>query len=70
MRVSTEAIYTHFFSAIRAFTQLELMRAEELIENWYELQRNLSLRVARDFILEYLKKKLGSNVQNLASVNA
>jgi hypothetical protein len=31
------------------------MRAEELIENWYELQRNLSLQVARDFILEYLK---------------
>ena len=25
-----------FFSAIRAFTQLELMRTEELIENWYE----------------------------------
>jgi uncharacterized protein YlbG (UPF0298 family) len=67
---TTEAIHTHFFSAIRAFTQLELMRAEELIENWYELQRNLSLRVARDFILEYLKKKLGSNAQNLASVNA
>ena len=56
---TTEAIQTHFLGAIRAFTQLELMRAEELIENWYELQRNLSLRVARDFILEYLKKKLG-----------
>lgn len=28
---TTEAIKTHFFSAIRAFTQLELMRAEELI---------------------------------------
>ncbi len=38
----TLAIRTHFFSAIRAFTQLELMRAEELIENWYEVQRNLS----------------------------
>jgi hypothetical protein len=35
------------------------MRAEELIENWYELQRNLSLQVAHDFILEHLKKKLG-----------
>jgi hypothetical protein len=48
---TTEAIRTHFFSAIRAFTQLELMRSEELIENWYEIQRNLSLQVARDFIL-------------------
>jgi Transposase DDE domain len=54
---TTEAIKTHFFSAIRAFTQLELMRAEELIENWYELQRNLSLQVARDFILEHLTQK-------------
>ncbi len=55
---TTEAIKTHFFSAIRAFTQLELMRAEELIENWYEIQRNLSLQVARDFILEQLTQKL------------
>jgi len=67
---TTEAIYTHFFGAIRAFTQLELMRAEELIENWYELQRNLSLQVARDFILEYLKKKVELKTQNIASVNA
>ncbi len=56
---TTEAIKTHFFSAIRAFTQLELMRADELIENWYELQRNLSLQVARDFILEHLSQNLG-----------
>lgn len=28
---TSEAIRTHFFSAIRAFTQLELMRVEELI---------------------------------------
>ena len=55
---ATEAIRTHFFSAIRAFTQLELMRAEELIETWYEIQRNLSLQVARDFILEHLTQKL------------
>ncbi len=34
------------------------MRAEELIENWYSVQRDLSLRVAREFILEHLKKKV------------
>lgn len=56
---TTEAIKTHFFSAIRAFTQLELMRSEDLIENWYELQRNLSLQVARGFILNHLTQKLG-----------
>jgi hypothetical protein len=36
------------------------MRSEDLIENWYELQRNLSLQVAREFILEHLKQKIGS----------
>jgi uncharacterized protein (DUF2164 family) len=46
------------------------MRAEELIENWYEVQRNLSLQVARDFILEHLKNRLGLHAYNQASVNA
>lgn len=56
---TTEAIHTHVFCSIRAFTQLELMRTEELIENWYEVQRNLYLQVARGFILEHLTQKLG-----------
>lgn len=67
---TTEAIRTHFFSAIRAFTQLELMRTEELIENWYEIQRNLSLQVAHDFILEHLKQKVGLTAYSQFSVNA
>lgn len=54
----SEAIITHFFCAIRAFTQLELMRAEEVITNWYSLQRTLSLKVAREFILEHFKQKI------------
>lgn len=56
---SSPAIITHFFCSIRAFVQLELMRAEALINNWYEIQRNLSLEVARDFILHYLNQKVG-----------
>ena len=67
---TTDAVRTHFFSAIRTFTQLELMPAEQLIENWYELQKNLSLQVARDFILEHLKKQVGLQTHNQASVNA
>lgn len=63
VRIS-EAIKTHIFCSIRAFTQLELMRAEELIENWYEVQRNLYLQVAREFILEHLKQKFGLNAYN------
>ncbi|MCL6752604.1 hypothetical protein KBT16_17185 [Nostoc sp. CCCryo 231-06] len=72
VRVRTsEAIKTHLFSAIRAFTQLELMRSEELIKNWYELQINLSLQVARDFILEHLEQKMGlNNAHSQIPVNA
>ncbi|MBD1805846.1 transposase [Microcoleus sp. FACHB-SPT15] len=58
---TTDALKTHFFCAIRAFTQLELMRTEQLIENWYELQRNLSLQIAREFILGHLKQRIGLN---------
>ncbi|MBN3945000.1 MAG: hypothetical protein HWQ38_00275 [Nostoc sp. NMS7] len=65
-----KAIKTHFFSAIRAFTQLELMRAKELIENWYEVQRNLSLQVARDFILQQLAQEIGLNTHSQIPVNA
>ena len=67
---TSEAIRTHFFSAIRAFTQLELMRTEELIENWYEIQKNLSLEVARDFILEHLKQQVGLIAHSQIPVNA
>lgn len=67
---TTVAISNHFFSAIRAFTQLELMRAKELAKNWYELQRHLSLQVARDFILEHLKQKVGLNTHGQLPVNA
>lgn len=67
----TEAIKTHIFCSIHAFTQLELMRTKELIENWYELQRNLYLQVARQFILEHLTQKLTLlRTQNAISVNA
>ncbi len=67
---TTQAIKNHIFCSIRAFTQLELMRAEELIENWYEVQRNLYLQVARGFIMEHLTQKLGLNAHNQSLVNA
>lgn len=68
---TTEAIKNHIFCSIRAFTQLELMRTFELIENWYEVQKNLYLQVAREFILEHLKQNIGlKNPHNLLPVNA
>lgn len=67
---TSEAIKTHIFCSIRAFTHLELMRSEELIENWYELQKNLYLQVAREFILKHLQQKLGADTHNQSLVNA
>lgn len=63
VRIS-EAIKTHIFCAVRAFIQLELMRVEQLIENWYSVQRNLSLQVARDFILEHLIRSIPLHAHN------
>ena len=40
------------------------MRAEAVIDNWYEIQRNLSLEVARDFILYYLNQKVGLKAEH------
>ena len=48
----TEAIKTHIFCAIRAFIQLEFMRIENLISNWYEVQRTLFKEAIRTYILE------------------
>lgn len=67
---TTSGIKNHFFCAIRAFSQLELMRAEALIGNWYELHRNLSIQVVRDFILEHLPQPLVLSTHCSVSVNA
>lgn len=67
---TSEAILNHFFCSIRAFTQLELMRAEDLIENWYKVQRNLYIQVAREFIVKQLKQKIGLNSHDVLPVNA
>jgi len=44
----------HIFCSLQAFVRLELMRAEKIINNWYELQRNLFTKVVREYILENL----------------
>lgn len=47
---NTQAIKNHIFCAISAFVKLELMRANNLIGNWYEIQKNLFLEVLQNFI--------------------
>ncbi len=55
---TTEAIGTHFFCSLRAFCQLELMRFQEKIESWYEPQRDLYLKVAREDIIEHFPQQI------------
>ncbi|BAY84396.1 transposase [Calothrix parasitica NIES-267] len=37
----SHAIKTHIFCSLQAFIRLEKMRSENIIDNWYEVQRNL-----------------------------
>jgi hypothetical protein len=52
------------------FCQLELVRIAETIESWYSLQRELSLKVAKEFILEQLSSSVALAAQLKFSVNA
>lgn len=43
-------IKNHIFCAIKAFVRLEFMRINEKISHWYEIKRNLYVKVIRDYI--------------------
>lgn len=45
------------------------MRVKDLIENWYEVHRNLYIQIAREFIIEQLKPQTGSNLHTWRLVN-
>jgi len=52
-QVRTEKpIRNHIFCSLAAFTQLEFMRSEKRINNWYELRRNLFDDIITVFIQE------------------
>lgn len=54
-QVRTEsAIRTHFFCALQAFCKLQTMRVEGLIDNLYQVSRQLFVPVIRQFIWENL----------------
>ena len=50
----SQGIETQIFCSLQAFVRLETMRSENIISNWYELQRNLFTLVVRDYIVENL----------------
>jgi hypothetical protein len=47
---TNQAIKNHIFCSISAFIRLEFMRVQNLISNWYEVQKNLFNDVIRIFI--------------------
>lgn len=55
-QVRTEsAIRTHCFYALQAFCRLQTMRVEGLIDNLYQVSRQLFVSVIRQFILQNLE---------------
>ena len=50
----SHAIQTHIFCSLQAFVRLETMRSDNVISNWYEVQRNLFTLVVRDYIVNNL----------------
>jgi len=49
-----QAIRNHFFCALRAFGKLQTMRIEGLIDNLYQVSRQLFIPMIRQFILKSL----------------
>ena len=54
------AIKTHLFCALQAFCKLQTMRVEGLIDNLYQVSRQLFVPVIRQFILENLSKPIAA----------
>jgi hypothetical protein len=55
-----QAIRNHFFCALRAFCQLQTMQIEGLIQNVYQVSRQLFIPVIRQFILNNLMESVSA----------
>jgi hypothetical protein len=60
-QVRTESgLKTHLFCALQAFSQLQTMRVEGLIDNLYQVSRQLFVPVIRQFIINNLPQTVAS----------
>ena len=50
----TSAVKTHIYSSIIGFIQLELLRFNDEMTNWYQIKRNMFNEVIRSFIINHL----------------
>ena len=56
----TQAIHNHFFCSLRAFAKLQKMHVDGLIDNLYQVSRQLFIPVIRQFILENLTQSVSA----------
>lgn len=54
-------IKNHIFCAIKAFVKLEFMRINDKISHWYEIKKDLYVKVIRDYIIESAKTEAAVN---------
>lgn len=64
-----QSMMTHIFCAISAFVRLELLRVKRIIENWYQIKRELFVDIIRQFILSR-DSSIFSKTNTSTSVNA
>jgi Transposase DDE domain len=64
-----QSMMNHFFCAMSAFVQLELLRLKRVIENWYQIQRELFVEIIQRFIL-HREDNIFSITNYSTSVNA
>lgn len=67
---SETAVYNHLFAAIFAFVELQKLKALDLIQNCYRLQKDLFKPVVRNFIEGFSKKLERLNPKFHPAVNA
>tara|TARA_Y100000815_G_C13237539_1_gene460556 strand:- start:50 stop:976 length:927 start_codon:yes stop_codon:yes gene_type:complete len=58
---NSNPIKNHVFCAIKAFVKLEFMRLNEEILHWYEVKRDLYVKVIRDYISGSTKNDIAVN---------
>jgi hypothetical protein len=67
---TTRAIENHIFCAICSFIKLEFMRVDNIIANWYQVQRNLFNQVIHAFIQASINTEGSFESQLRSLVNA
>ena len=53
---NTHAILTHIFCSLHSFVTLELFKVQKIINNHYQIKKDLYQKVIRDFVISEQSK--------------